>query len=428
LTLVRVYVPTTEGPVAVERLTREPAARSAVCVKRTTRVLPISAAYDAFVRAPSGVIEREFGPFERGAFRMDVSGPIGDGESWQLGTYIAHALAAANRLAGPEDECTQALWITGALDSDLGVGDVGHIAEKLHNSAELIEQHKKDGTPLSLFVPRNNLAAAEGSISVTGVTAAADILQVLNLTGEERGAVATVSSSPPSKTEGTPSGNGLRTLFTVLGVSVLAAGAGTFVYFDQQPAPRSPVVTDKKPDPAPKPVSQPASVAVADKPAEMPEATKTSAPKPKPVAVPVHQPTLKVFELRAATGSSCAAIQFSDATPLRVPLQPLGGDSLPDSQAKGLCGMEFVVAVGPQERYAAARVNITGGQFVRDRGLPAALQGNMAATGDLVWRSHVPKRLIRPLTYNISVAVSKIPINSLAPNTPTLKVSHKILP
>ncbi len=83
---IRVHIATTEGAVVVERITREIAARSAVCLGRTTRVLPVSDDYDAFVRPPSGVIEREFGPFLGGAFRLDVSGEFGGGQSIPMAT------------------------------------------------------------------------------------------------------------------------------------------------------------------------------------------------------------------------------------------------------------------------------------------------------------------------------------------------------
>ena len=62
---VRVFLATTEGVVQIERITREDARQSAICLKRTTKVLPVSAGYDAFVRPPSGVIEREFGLIRR---------------------------------------------------------------------------------------------------------------------------------------------------------------------------------------------------------------------------------------------------------------------------------------------------------------------------------------------------------------------------
>jgi hypothetical protein len=428
LSLVRIFIPTTDGPVAIERITREPAAQSAICVKRTTRVLPISAAYDAFVRAPSGVIEREFGPWDRGAFRLDVSGPITDGESWQLGVFIAHALATENRLAGPDDDVAEALWITGALDSDLGVGAVGHVAEKLHASADLIDQHAKEQTTLRFFVPDNNLKsmAARDDTETTAVSSAKDIQRHLDLLDEPDTPAAVIPAAAPTEA---PSGNGLRTLFTVLGISILVAGAGAFIYFDQKPAHETPVATPTKPTPPVAAIAKPAVEPVKTVPEPVKAVQVQPAPKaaPKPKPATAHVPTLKVYELRAAAGGSCAAIQFSDAKPVKRLLKIASGDQLADSNVDGLCGLEFEIAVGPEDRFVSAALNLTRGRFVRNR-LPEALKGNLATKGNLRWRAHVPKRLKRPVRYNISVSISKTPISGLAKQTQTLTARHRILP
>ena len=434
MTLVRVFIATTEGPVAVERITREPAAQSAVCVKRTTRVLPISSAYDAFVRAPSGVIEREFGPWEQGAFRLDVSASIGDGESWQLGVFVAHALAAERRLADPDDEASETLWITGAVDNDLGVGNVGHVAEKLHASADLIEQLKADGQAVRYYVPGDNAATTTpAGVRLEAVSSAKEILANLGLT-----ASATPTPVAPATVETeqetlNSDGNGLRTLFTVLGIGILVVGAGAFLYFDRQVAPKpvaKPAATTTTPTAVAKPAVETKQVSV-DKPQATPAApvaAVTENPVTQPVSSPPHKPELKVFELRATDQNSCAAVQFNDAAAQRLPLRVVTGDKLPDSQSAGLCGLEFVVSVGPEDRYVAAAVNLTRGRFVRGGGLPAALQGNMAIKGKQSWRAYVPRRLRRPLTYNISVAISKTPIRGLTTNTATLTTRHRILP
>ncbi len=86
---VRVFLATTEGVVQIERITREEARQSAICLKRTTRVLPVSAGYDAFVRPPSGVVEREFGPYPKGAFRPIVFANFcDDGDVLEIEEYL----------------------------------------------------------------------------------------------------------------------------------------------------------------------------------------------------------------------------------------------------------------------------------------------------------------------------------------------------
>lgn len=115
----------------------DPSLRSVVCLGRGTTVLPISPAYDAFVRKPTGVIERAVG---HAAFRVDVSAPIDDGRSWQLGLYMAHRLKAAGRLAEDGEPADMVLWTTGAVDGDLRVQPVTHMAEKQRRSAELFAE------------------------------------------------------------------------------------------------------------------------------------------------------------------------------------------------------------------------------------------------------------------------------------------------
>ena len=77
---IRVYIATTDGPVEIQRITREdPEVRSVVCLDGTAKALPISRAYDSFIKEPTGVVQRSF---NHPAFRMDVDKPITDGNSW----------------------------------------------------------------------------------------------------------------------------------------------------------------------------------------------------------------------------------------------------------------------------------------------------------------------------------------------------------
>lgn len=144
---VRVVVATTEGPSTVLRVTPEdPELRSVVCLGRTTTTLPISRAYDAFVRAPTGVVERAIG---HPVFRTDVSAPIDDGESWQLGLYLAHRLKATGRLAENDGAADLVVWATGAVDGDLAVRNVEKVAEKRRRSEALFGA----GIPVMAVVP-----------------------------------------------------------------------------------------------------------------------------------------------------------------------------------------------------------------------------------------------------------------------------------
>ena len=183
---VSVYVATTRGPVQIERITREAAPISQICLRRTTSVLPISTDYDYFVRQPSGVIERALGPFEPGGFRLDASEEIGDGESWQLPVFIAHALHKVGCLAGPDEIPDAVLWLTGTVDIDLRVGEVEFVVDKLAASQGMLSAIVASGAPITLVVPDSNLTSvAERDIpaggQVLGVRTANEVLRHVGL-------------------------------------------------------------------------------------------------------------------------------------------------------------------------------------------------------------------------------------------------------
>ncbi len=427
---VRVYIPTTERPVQVERITREPAAQSAICVGRSTRVLPISGAYDSFVRPPSGVIEREFGPFDPGAFRLDVSAPVSDGESWQAGVFVAHALAAVGRLAGPDEPCESALWITGALDNDLKIGGVGHVPEKFQASEDLIAELASSGTALRMFVPQNNdeaAANAAGGNTYTAAGEASEILSAVGLAAAPSGQTAIAATAPQ---------NSRGRLWAALLVSgVVVAGVGVFVFDKMQ----------KTTPPVAKSVSKKSVVSPAKPPLQEPEKTKTpdppvaSAPPettakpvvpvkpeiPKADPPPFRPPVLEILELRAPTGSNCAAVQFGKARAATIPVSRVDG-IFSDSKLPGLCGLEIGVDAGDQRAYAKLSLEATRGRLIKSGAMPPAFHGDEAFSGRLSWRFFVPKKLPRPLEYELIYSAG--PDRLTKANSKTILVRHRVVP
>ena len=81
-----IFIATTKGSVGIQRITEEdPEIASVVCLAGKAMPLPISNAYQDFVRQATGVVQRDFG---HGSFRVDLSATIEDGYSWQLGLYL----------------------------------------------------------------------------------------------------------------------------------------------------------------------------------------------------------------------------------------------------------------------------------------------------------------------------------------------------
>ena len=155
-----VFIATTGGPIQIERLTPERAPQSMICISRSSNILPISGEYDDFVRRGSGIIEREFGPFEYESFRADISGSVGTGQSWQLPFFIAHAIdaAAGSELVEDVDAADYVVWATGRVDYDLNILDVDHIAEKIKGSHSLFEKIASSQSKAVIAAPASQIS------------------------------------------------------------------------------------------------------------------------------------------------------------------------------------------------------------------------------------------------------------------------------
>ena len=156
---VHVFIATTQGPIAVQRVVaEEPDVQSVVCVDGGIEPLPISSRYHDFVRKGTGLIQRDFG---QPAYRMDVSGRIDQGNSWQLPTYMAHHLSSEGLLGEGEPEAGDAvIWATGALKADKSVITVEEVYNKLQSSQALFESLWQKKIPVLVLVP----AADEGAL------------------------------------------------------------------------------------------------------------------------------------------------------------------------------------------------------------------------------------------------------------------------
>ncbi len=312
---VQVVVATTEGPSTVLRVTPEdPSLRSVVCLGRGTTVLPISRAYDAFVRAPTGVVERAVG---HRSFRTDVSAPIDDGDSWQLGLYLAHRLKAAGRLAEDGEPADLVLWTTGAVDGDLAVRPVAQVDGKLRRSAGLFGA---EGARVLVVVPADRTDALTDLPAGMRSRAVRTVAEILGEIGLE----------PPPK----PARSG-RLRWTLAGLAVAAVVAGAVALV---PRPQAPAV-----DPTPIPLSP---------------GTPDPAVAPPDVAAPVFEPSaveLTVLEARPQDGTACGGGERLVAADPGGPTAP-GVCAVVARAANGGAGTGFmwlvVLAEGTFREYA----------------------------------------------------------------------------
>jgi len=198
---IRVLVATTEGPVEIESLVAEDAilARSVVCIAGSTETAGIDREYHAFVDRGTGLIARLYG---HDRFRLDVSGRVDAGSSWQLGVFIAHALHATGRLAHKGEEAGTVVLATGRVQPlDEVVLEVGHVDHKLRRAFERLQVEAINKSDILVVWPKaNSLAVGEETRGVLR-SFGAKAIEIDSL-GSLREALGLQNSTPiPSESE-----------------------------------------------------------------------------------------------------------------------------------------------------------------------------------------------------------------------------------
>ena len=183
----RYWIATTEGPVEITAISEEtPGLPSVICLSDTFQALPISNAYNDFVRSPTGIIEKLTG---KKAFRTDISSAITQGSSWHLGMCIAHLSWVDNQ----DNKTLQYVWASGTINASLYILPVKHIAEKWEASKELLEEARDMGKKIDVFLHPDNAdqmpAIDKDIVTIHRVTKISEVKKILR-----------VSSNAPSTT------------------------------------------------------------------------------------------------------------------------------------------------------------------------------------------------------------------------------------
>jgi hypothetical protein len=374
---VRVYIATTEGPVEIQRLAEEdPEVHSVVCLNGTSEALPISSGYDAFVRRPTGIIERLFG---HPAYRMDVSQRIGEGRSWQLGALAAHALKAEGRLAGKEERPDHILWATGEVDSTLKVRPVGHLREKLLQSAPLFEVVVREQKNLSLIVPTANREGISDDLipdgaEVFAVEDTADLFQVLRIEAvgsDTPSAIEKPAAPRRSAPEAMPVRRANRIPMVAGGLA--AAIAIVVAGFMFHSSTRKAASRDE-----------------------------TTGVEPTTVAAERERAELTVYELRAPQGSNCAAVRFGKVAPEQTELPPATSGNYTSNRIDMLCGLAFrLVGSGKNARLKLQTRFIEGDSYFESSSL-FPLSPQMQPEPEANWRVIFRRRFREGFRYEIT--------------------------
>ena len=453
MSAVRVLIATTAGPVAVQRITEEdPDVNSVICLAGKAVALPVSAAYDAFVRNPTGVIQRNF---SHPAFRLDVSDKIDEGYSWQLGVYAAHALKRVHRLAGPSDAAGSVLIATGEVDRDLMLHPVDGVADKIEKLEPKLADLMTEAEGALIAVPAGTEApwidafGANPGVEVIPVANVHDLLQRLGIEATPKTAPPPPAPEPeaPRKRVG-----GMAVLIALLLLAAMGAAAGGAVYApeirdwvaslgngseekpatapvaDPLPDPPKPVETAvaTEPTPAPPPPAAPAADPIVEPVADKPSLPESAPPPRKPDApevadapeatepatdeiaeartLPRRQPPVEIAveELRAPPGRSCADVHAGRAQPIRQPARKREGGGYYPSPGRNLCTVEIratgadpaIHLFGRYERWTQARPGDAPADKVIDLG---------PRQGSIHWTVDMPQRLSQGALFKVMV-------------------------
>lgn len=152
---LHIFVATTQGLVAVQKIyEQDPEIGSVVSINGTATISPITQAYKSFVNKGAGIIAADFGG---SSYRVNISGQIDQGNSWQLGFYLAHAVNVQGLLGnGDVTNDDMVIVATGEINtSERNVLAVEEVPLKL-KKANQIACHWPQSVKKLFFIPAEN--------------------------------------------------------------------------------------------------------------------------------------------------------------------------------------------------------------------------------------------------------------------------------
>ena len=324
----RVLIATTEGPVAVQKITAEdPDVPSVACLDGTTTVLGICDDYARFVNKGTGLVAALTG---HAAYRLDLDGRVDSGHSWQLPVLLAHLLAAEDKLAAPDERATLTILATGEVDRDQRVRSVGGMDEKIKQAGPLLAEREASEHRLLVVVPKGNAPVDELPDGVRLL--AWERFEGLAALGENAGE----RSTRPVPNKPLPKGRGkLRSLPRIwLAVAALATLLTVGCYVAWRAA-----IDDWE---AMRRAGDYMALDAALKQA-WPPASALYAALLKGQAPPVQTLTVDATELRTADGGSCTGRRFRNVGLAEVSLAALRPGFYRTENRQGLCAMRYRV-------------------------------------------------------------------------------------
>lgn len=190
-----VYIATTHGLVRIQSIASfdDPDIRSVVTINHTSKLAGISDDYADFVSVPTGIIQEAF---LHSSFRLNISDNISQGQSWQLGCYVAHYVKSIEALS----ECSQSESATSALAAEkkviivsTGVIDtvnrkvlrVESLPRKCLTANAQIQKWLEQGNKVVFLAPIDNLKdpIPDSSIQLTPIFELKELPNLFNALG-----------------------------------------------------------------------------------------------------------------------------------------------------------------------------------------------------------------------------------------------------
>ncbi len=194
-----VFIATTHGLVQVQSITPLPDKhlQSVVTINGTSELAGISQKYASFVSQPQGIVQAIFGP---DTYRINLSAGIDQGDSWQLGVFIAHFLFANDLLhtakhdkqstsptSSPEEINNNVVFIaTGRVNTlDYSVLDIQALDTKCVKANAQIQQWMQQNSKVCFIAPAANFRQpiSNSVIKLTPIHGLAELPNLLSAYG-----------------------------------------------------------------------------------------------------------------------------------------------------------------------------------------------------------------------------------------------------
>lgn len=188
----QVFIATTQGLVQVLSIDRINGTNieSAVTIDNTSKIAGISHFYHNFVVKPQGLIHDIFGGK---AFRLNLSKDIDQGESWQLGVFLAHYLYENDCLSNGKNTLTKQttnddfIYIaTGRVDTlHYQVLSIDELAKKCLHANRHIAHWQSTNQQISFLAPTKNFRQPipNSILKLTPVSHLSELFHLCTLNG-----------------------------------------------------------------------------------------------------------------------------------------------------------------------------------------------------------------------------------------------------